>query len=111
MDKLRLSQKITRSSFTRAYSFFQAEKEKRSPDIISLQVCYALIWDKANELKELSLKNDYEMMIDAKESEEIVHKEMEHADEYAAKYQVKVELTYLMERQDAHSSTVQVSSQ
>lgn len=91
MDKVKLSQKVTRIAFTRAHTAFQAERARQPRDITSLQVAYALVRDKASELSELSLKLR-DLMIEAGESEETLCREMEHADEYAARYhQAKLE--------------------
>ena len=56
MDRVKLTQKVTRIAFTRAYAVFQAKKARQPLDITSLQVAYALVQDKASEHKELSLK-------------------------------------------------------
>lgn len=110
MDKVKLSQKVTRIAFTRAHTAFQAERARQPRDITSLQVAYVLVRDKASELSELSLKLR-DLMIEAGESEETLCREMEHADEYAARYhQAKLELTRLIERQEAHESTVPAPS-
>jgi len=110
MDRVKLAQKVTRIAFTRAYAVFQAEKARQPLDITSLQVAYALVQDKASELKELSLKLR-NLMIQAEESEEALCREIEHADEYAAKYhQAKFEVTGLIERQEAHESTLPAQS-
>ena len=66
-----------------------------------MQVTFALLRDKASELNELSTCKLRELMIEAAESEEAICREIEHADEYAAKYhQAKLFLASLTERQD-----------
>jgi len=97
MDKLKSTQKVIRSSFTKAYNAFQAEKQKPSPDLTRLQMQFALIRDKASELSELSHKIQ-DAMLNAGEEEEILTREVETADEYAIKYhQAKIELNNLVE--------------
>lgn len=100
MDKL----KISRTAFTRAYGVFQAERAKESPNITSLQACFALIRNKASELDDLSLKLR-NLMIEAEETEEAINKEVEHADEHTMKYYLaKVELMQLTGKKEEHVS-------
>jgi len=109
LEKAKLSQKIVRIAFSRAYNTFQTERERASSDIISLQVVF--IRDKASQLDELS-QRIRELMIEAGESEEAVCREMEHADEYAVKYhQAKLLLTPLTERRDTQGLTTSTLSQ
>jgi hypothetical protein len=111
MDQVKLSQKVTRAAFTRAYTSFRAEKDRGSPNLTSLHVQFALVRDKASELNELSqkLRN---LMIEAGESEETICREIEHADEYAAKYhQAKLELTQLTERQETREAGTSAPAQ
>jgi len=97
MDKLRSTQKVIRSSFTKANNAFQVVKQKPSPDLTRLQMQFALIRDKASELSELSHKIQ-NAMLSAGEEEETLARELEIADEYAVKYhQTKIELSNLTE--------------
>lgn len=89
-----------RAAFTRAFNVFEAEEVKESPDITALQVSFALIRDKASELDELNqrLRN---LMIESGENEEAIIKEMEHADDYSAKYHLtKIGLPNLTQKKD-----------
>lgn len=98
MDKLKLSQKVTRIAFSKAYNSFRLEITKESPDLTSLQTYFALVREKASELADLSRKIQ-DAMIEAGVEEEALTKEMESADEYTAKYhQAKFELTGLTEK-------------
>lgn len=115
MDKLKISQRVTRASFTKAYNSFQVEKRKELPDITLLQLSFALMQEKTSELVELSHKLQ-DLMLEAGEAEEDLCKEIEHADEYTAKYhRAKIELTNLTERSDTssarRSSQLMVSTQ
>ncbi|KMQ84903.1 hypothetical protein RF55_16915 [Lasius niger] len=105
MGKLKLSQKITRSAFTRAFNSFQDEIGKEPLDITSSQTYFALVREKALELSELSHRIQ-NAMIEAGEAEEVLSREMENADEYTAKYhQAKIQLTNLTERGNAATPT------
>lgn len=108
MDRLRITQKVTRSAFTRAYNAFQSEIRKQSPDITWLQIQFA-IREKASKLAELSYKTQ-EAMLNADEDEETLLKEMEIADEYTAKYhQAKIELSRLTEERPTSTLSSQSS--
>ncbi|XP_025155125.1 uncharacterized protein LOC112588673 [Harpegnathos saltator] len=107
MDKLKISQKVTRIAFTRTYNAFLSETKKGSPDITSLRVNFALIREKATELGELSQKIQ-EAMIEAGETEEALSREMESADEYMARYhRAKIELTQLSETRETAMQAAQ----
>ncbi|XP_025154441.1 uncharacterized protein LOC112588490 [Harpegnathos saltator] len=107
MDKLKISQKVTRIALTRTYNAFLSETKKGSPDITSLRVNFALIREKATELGELSQKIQ-EAMIEAGETEEALSREMESADEYMARYHhAKIELTQLSETRETAMQAAQ----
>lgn len=110
MDKLKVSQKVTRIAFSRAYNSFQVEIRKETPDITSLQTHFALLREKASELAELSRKIQ-NAMVEAEEEEELLSREIEIADEYTAKYhQAKIELARATETGNPSSPVPSVQS-
>jgi len=104
MDKLKLSQKITRSAFTRAWGAFQIEINKKPPNITSLKVQFEILRDKASELESLRQKLQ-ETMLEAEVGEDVILQEMERADEYLANYhRAKIEMTQIIEKENPRVS-------
>ncbi|XP_071577027.1 uncharacterized protein [Temnothorax nylanderi] len=86
MDKIKKSRSIMRTAFTRILGSLNAKLDKERPDIAELQVCLALISDKASQLEEVNQKI-FEVIIASDADEEDLLRETETADEYRMKYQ------------------------
>lgn len=110
MEKLKLSQKMARSAFIRTYGAFQIEIAKQPLNLTSLKVQFEIVRDKASELESIRQRL-MDTMLNEEVEEEVMLKEIEHADEYLARYhQAKIEMTQIDEREHTRNTPVPTES-
>ncbi|XP_024883586.1 uncharacterized protein LOC112462186 [Temnothorax curvispinosus] len=86
MEKLKKTRAVVRTSFTRNWGLLNTELARGTPQLQEIQVRFALVREKANELEELNQKI-FEVMINDDASDELLMSETEASDEYRVKYQ------------------------